>query len=136
MTYYVIIDTNVLVSALLSSKENSAVSIILDKIFDGQLIPVFSKQIFEEYEAVLMRPKFNFNHDLINLILHLLKKQGIMLKPRTINIQLNDMKDLPFYEIAMFKEDSFLITGNLKHFPICPRIMSPREFLNFITINV
>lgn len=136
MKYLVIIDTNVLVSALLSSRKDSPVKIILNKIINGDLIPIYSKEIFEEYRDVLERQKFNFKLDAINIVLQIIKFYGIQIMPNSLNIQLSDMKDLPFYEIVMDKKDSFLITGNLKHFPKMSRIMSPREFLDFINTKI
>lgn len=136
MKHLVIIDTNVLVSALLSSRNDSPVKIILNKILNGELIPVYSKEIFEEYRVVLDRPKFNFKLEDVNIILQVIKVCGIQITPNPVNTQLNDIKDLPFYEIVMTENDSFLITGNLKHFPRISRIMSPREFLDFINNKI
>lgn len=45
-----------------------------------------------------------------------------------------DPKDLVFYEVCMAKrnEDSMLVTGNIKHFPIKPYIVTPNELLEII----
>lgn len=45
---------------------------------------------------------------------------------------LPDLKDLPFYEVVMEKRDdgAYLVTGNIKHFPKEPYIVTPREFLD------
>ena len=43
-----------------------------------------------------------------------------------------DPKDLVFYEVALSKEDSFLVTGNLKHFPKKPFVVSPAEMIQII----
>ena len=43
-----------------------------------------------------------------------------------------DKKDLVFYEVALSKEDSFLVTGNLKHFPKKPFVVSPAEMIQII----
>jgi hypothetical protein len=44
------------------------------------------------------------------------------------------MKDVPFYEVVLEKrtEDAFLVTGNIKHFPNDPFIVTPRELLNIL----
>lgn len=60
MTYYAVIDTNVLVSALLSSHENAATVQVVSKLFSGDVIPVFSDDILAEYNEVLRRKKFHF----------------------------------------------------------------------------
>ena len=43
-----------------------------------------------------------------------------------------DPKDLVFYEVALSKEESFLVTGNLKHFPKKPFVVSPAEMMEII----
>ena len=45
------------------------------------------------------------------------------------------MKDIVFYEIVMEKRkhnEAFLITGNIKHFPAEPYIVTPREMLTIL----
>lgn len=42
---------------------------------------------------------------------------------------LPDPKDVVFYEIALSKEGSFLVTGNTKHFPHSPIVVTPAEML-------
>lgn len=58
MTRYVVIDTNVLVSAML--KENSVPGLVLKHVFSKNLIPVFNEEILDEYCEVLLRKKFHF----------------------------------------------------------------------------
>ena len=55
---YAVLDTNVVVSALL--KKNSIPAYILEQAFIGDVIPVFSDGIINEYNNVLYRTKFNF----------------------------------------------------------------------------
>ena len=43
-----------------------------------------------------------------------------------------DLTDIVFYEVALSKEDSFLVTGNIKHFPKNPIVVTPSEFLKLI----
>lgn len=52
---YAVIDTNVLVSALLSNNESSATVIILEKILKSEVIPLYSDEILQEYKNVLSR---------------------------------------------------------------------------------
>ena len=56
---YAIIDTNVLVSALLSSDGKSNSLIVLQSVLVGNIIPVFNEEILSEYEEVLSRDKFH-----------------------------------------------------------------------------
>ena len=41
-------------------------------------------------------------------------------------------KDIVFYEVALSKEGSFLVTGNTKHFPKVPIVVTPAEFLDIL----
>ena len=43
-----------------------------------------------------------------------------------------DEKDRPFYEVSLSLEDSFLVTGNLKHFPVTPKVVTPSQFIAII----
>ena len=43
-----------------------------------------------------------------------------------------DPKDIVFYEVALSKEDSFLVTGNTKHFPVKPIVVTPAEFIKIL----
>lgn len=55
MKYYAVIDTNVLISALLSKNVNSATLKVLDAVFDGIIIPLYHQDILAEYDEVLHR---------------------------------------------------------------------------------
>ena len=58
MKHYAVIDTNVLVSALLAKRADSPTVEVAAKLFDGSVTPVFSEEILEEYSDVLHRDKF------------------------------------------------------------------------------
>ncbi len=60
MPVYAVIDTNVLVSALLSSHDDTATVLVVEKLFTREVIPLFSDEILKEYSEVLRRPKFHF----------------------------------------------------------------------------
>lgn len=45
MIFYAVIDTNVLVSALLSSKDDTATVQVMGKVISGEIIPVYSNDI-------------------------------------------------------------------------------------------
>ncbi len=134
MECYAVIDTNVLVSAMLSNKSDSATVIILNKIFSEEIKVVYSKEIIEEYEDVLRRPKLKIRPHLANKLILVVKKKGMPIDPQKTGEVLPDMKDLPFYEVVMEKKDDgvYLVTGNMKHFPRKPFIVTPREFLDII----
>ncbi len=132
MRIYAVIDTNVIVSALLSRHHDSATVKILDYLYDRVIVPVYNNEIIEEYVAVLKRPKFNFSEETICAVIEAIRKGGIDSKRITSNEQLPDTKDVAFYEVALANEDSFLVTGNIKHFPKKPFVVTPAEMLQII----
>ena len=68
MKYYAVIDTNVLVSAML--KWQSVPGKILELAFSGLIIPLFNDEILSEYKIVLSRPKFKLSNELVNSIVN------------------------------------------------------------------
>lgn len=134
MTCYAVIDTNVLVSALLSSHADAATVQIIGRLIGGEIIPVYSSEIMQEYHEVLSRKKFKFEPRMINYILSAMEKYGVIVNPSATDVTLPDMKDLPFYEVVMEKreDDAYLVTGNLKHFPAEPFIVTARQMLDIL----
>lgn len=134
MTCYAVIDTNVLVSALLSRRQDSATVLVIERMINGDIIPVFSREIMNEYREVLSRKKFKFAPEMIKYLLSTVEKFGVLVEPTPTGIILPDMKDLPFYEVVMVKrdDDAYLVTGNLKHFPDEKFIVTAREMLDIL----
>jgi len=123
---HAVIDTNVLVSALLSPGSNP--SRVLAMVKDGRVIPCFDDRILLEYEGVLFRSKFPFNIEDILVLLTILRTIGHLAAPPPLDIPFTDESDRKFYETAKYC-CATLITGNLKHYPAEPGIMSPAAFL-------
>lgn len=125
---YVVIDTNVIVSALLAENRNKSVPFsILQAVFEGKITPVLSEPIMAEYTEVLAREKFGFNQGLVFTLLSELRKQAVFIHPPKTDKALPDSKDVCFYEAAMVYENIgvFLVTGNMKHFPDCRFALTP-----------
>jgi putative PIN family toxin of toxin-antitoxin system len=134
MTYYAVIDTNVLVSALLSSHDDAATVLVVGKLFSGEVIPLFSDEIIKEYSDVLRRKKFHFSEEAVSMLLQTIEKYGERVVPTPTGELLPDMKDLPFYEVVVEKQEdsAYLVTGNMKHFPVNPFIVTAKEFLDIL----
>lgn len=136
MKYYTVIDTNVLVLAML--KWNSVPGNIMELTFDGPIIPLLNSQIMQEYYDVLSRPKFHFTEDIIQPVLKNIRTRGIYIDAESLDMELPDPKDRIFYEVVMEKRktnDAYLVTGNIKHFPTKTFIVTPREMLNIVLSN-
>ena len=132
MKYYAVIDTNVLVSSLLTKNGNSPVVKIVDAIRDSKVIPMYNDDIFIEYTEVLNRDRFGLDEDVVAETLAMIKSRGINCEGKPVSDILPDPDDVIFYEVAMSREDSYLVTGNLKHFPQNGRVVSPSEMLMII----
>ena len=132
MKIYAVIDTNVIVSALLSHYDDTATVVIMRKVITGDIIPIYNESILDEYKEVLNRKKFSFTESMISATLKTIIDYGIISDRIDIEISFADPKDLVFYEVALSKEDSFLVTGNIRHFPKKPFIVTPAEMLAII----
>ena len=131
MKIYAVIDTNVIISALLSRHQDSATVKVIDYLYDRTIVPIYNDEILEEYANVLRRPKFNFPERTVNATLEAIRK-GIRSDRLNSDEELPDPKDIVFYEVALSVEDSYLVTGNIKHFPKKPFVVTPAEMLQII----
>ncbi len=130
----VVIDTNVMVSALL--KDNSPPAFILALLRKRKMSLCLSKAIFEEYRAVMNREKFQHIRSAAAPLLLSLKKRGLLVEPKIrIAVITADPADNKFLECAQAAQADFLITGNTKHFPFKQfqdtRVVSPKEFIEY-----
>lgn len=134
MAYYAVIDTNVLLSALLSKREDSATVKVLDAVFDGKIIPLYHQDILTEYNDVLRREKFHLQEELIRKVMNAIRQYGVEVHPQPTGAVFIDMDDLIFYETAMEKREdgAYLVTGNQKHYPSRDFIVTPAEMTAII----
>ena len=129
---YAVIDTNVIVSALLTHNLGVATAKVLDSIAKGDITCVYNEDILMEYREVLHRPKFKFPERKIDSLLTFITQKGIHSDRVPFDGAMPDEKDRPFYEVSLSVEDSFLVTGNLKHFPITPKVVTPSQIIAII----
>lgn len=133
MRYYAVIDTNALVSALLNRL--STPGQIVRKVTDGTIIPLYSKEILAEYDDVLHRSKFSFGGEDVAAMLSGIREKGVLVEAGQMNFEVRDPDDVVFYEVVMEKRKdtaAYLVTGNQKHFPKEPFIVTPKEMLDII----
>lgn len=125
-----VIDTNVIVSALLNHDGESNPSIVLSNVIFGNITPLYNEDIISEYKDVLSRDKFPFRQEDIESTIDLFVKKGILIDS-TVPIKENypDLDDVVFYEVAMSMEGTYLVTGNIKHFPINSIVVTPAEMV-------
>jgi putative PIN family toxin of toxin-antitoxin system len=133
MKIFAVIDTNVIVSALISKYSDSATVLVMESIFHDIVTPIYNDEILNEYNTVLRRSKFNFSENRIKTTLETIIAKGIHSEGLNTGEILPDPKDLVFYEVALSKEESYLVTGNIKHFPKKPFIVTPTEMVAIIS---
>jgi putative PIN family toxin of toxin-antitoxin system len=126
-----VIDTNVLMSALLSSE--GPPGIVLGLAFRGLIVPVFNRAILLEYERVLRRPRFSFEEAEIAATLRKIEDFGRETQDGFWPEPLPDSDDGKFL-VAAAATEANLITGSLRDFPAPARrhvrVMTPRQFVD------
>ena len=133
MKYYAVIDTNVIVSSML--KHDSIPGEILDFVISKTIVPLLNKEIIDEYEDVLKRNKFGFDNDEVDSFIESIKANSIFLEREQTIEEFIDEDDIVFYEIVLSARntmDAFLITGNIKHYPIRNYVVTPKEMIEII----
>lgn len=125
----VVLDTNVLVSALLTPSGNPAR--VLDHILNGAIVLCYDSRIITEYQDVLLRSKFGFNRKTVKEIVDFFIFTGISIVAAPLSINFEDEDDKKFFEVAD-SANAYLVTGNIKHFPQKPFLLSPLDFLKKI----
>ena len=130
-TFYAVFDTNVLVSALMSKHADSPTVLLLDYVLDGRIVLLYNEDIINEYKDVLHRDKFHFDDEQIDALLDLIKT-GMHLAPTASDEVFADEDDRVFYEVALSKEEGYVVTGNTRHFPKSPIVVTPAEMMQII----
>ena len=129
----VVIDTNVIVSALI---QRSYPNLIIDNLFiEGKFQICVSDELMAEYYDVLSRPKFEKFHDFFIRAERLtaeIESKAIKYFPTIILEIISDDDDNMVLELADESEADFIITGNTNDFtfPLYKqtKIVTPREY--------
>ena len=128
----VVLDTNVLVSGVLSP--HGPPGRLLDLTLAGDLVLVVDDRVLSEYAEVLRRPRFALPPRDVDVLVRHLRAMGEAVTARPLGVALPDAADLPFLEVAAAGA-AVLVTGNARHFrPVRGRhgvkVLSPREALD------
>ncbi len=134
---YAVIDTNVVVSAALSRLRSDAnTAKVLEYTFSGRVTPVYNEEIIDEYTEVLSRPKFGFDRKLVELLVDHIRRVGISSDRLNSDEDFPDKDDIVFYEVTLSQlsrdEHTYLVTGNIKHFPAKSFVVTPKEFVEIV----
>jgi putative PIN family toxin of toxin-antitoxin system len=133
LTDLLVIDTNVVVSALL--KADSVPAAVLRCVLNGNALFAYDARILLEYREVLHRSRFCFSPELVDQLLRYLTDIGIAVAATPLRVSLLDPDDAKFLEVCLSAgERGQLITGNTRHYPETSRqgaiVLTPREWLD------
>jgi putative PIN family toxin of toxin-antitoxin system len=130
----VVIDTNIVVSALLQPLGPPARVLLL--AVGGSIQLCISGDVYAEYEEVIRRPRFRRDEDVITALLDTIRRKALWVRPTETVRACADPDDDIFLECARTARATHLVTGNLKHFPerwLDTRIVTARRFLEIVT---
>jgi putative PIN family toxin of toxin-antitoxin system len=125
-----VLDTNVIVSALLKDRGREA--LLLDLALSGGFTLLVSDALLEEYEEVLRRPGFGFNPARITQSLRAIRATARIVQPQNQLHATRDPDDNMILECALEGGADYVVTGNTRDFPKefqGIRIVPPREFM-------
>lgn len=128
---YAVIDTNVIVSSLLTRNHDSATARVMNAVYEGKVMPLVCDEILGEYEEVLRRAQLKLDPAKCDYILSLIRDQAEPMHPVHTDASMPDEDDRIFFEIALAGQDVFdsrLVTGNIKDYPKADFVVSPSEF--------
>ena len=128
---YAVIDTNVLVSALITHNPEAATAKVVRHLLERDFIPMYDEDIIAEYADVLHRAKFPILSETADALISYVIENGVEASRINFEEPMPDEDDRVFLEVALSKEDSFLVTGNQKHYPTSARIITPSQFLEY-----
>ena len=123
----VVLDTGVMVSALVNARGSSAKTLSL--ILDGDIKILYDNRILFEYIEVLSTNDFGFNIEKINDTIHFVRYEGTFVEADSLDVIFHDEPNKKFYEVYISGEAQYLITGNREHFPEDSAVIIPGDFL-------
>lgn len=133
----IVLDTNILVSGLLQPFGPSGQIVRL--VAAGELVLCHDSRILAEYREVLLRKKFRFDPERVEILMEEIRAGGLPVAARPLAIRLPDPDDEPFLEIALASGAQCLVTGNIKHYPADARhgveVISPRSFIELYRVE-
>lgn len=128
----VVLDTNILISAVLSPQGPPA-QVFLMALLDPVTQLCISPEIYAEYEEVIRRPRLNRSATEIRETLHAVREKALWVKPVEKVRACSDPDDDIFLECAQAGRAHYLVTGNQKDFPskwADTQIVTARQFLD------
>lgn len=126
----IVLDTNVLVSGLLSPFGPPAR--VLDQVLSNTVQVAYDDRILDEYAEVLSRPVFHFEPGDSSALIEHIRLNGLHVSPAPLAPHdWPDQGDVPFAEVAVGASSNALVTGNVRHFKLLRKVpvLTPRELI-------
>ena len=133
----VVLDTNIIVSALLQPLGPSAQIFVLS--LGGSIQLCVSGSVYAEYEEVISRPRLRRSKEIVAATLQTIREKGLWVRPTNKVQACLDPDDDIFLECAQTAHAEYLVTGNLKHFPASwdgTKIVTPRWLFDHLSAKV
>ena len=127
-----VVDTNVVISGVITKNTSSPTKQLLNSIDCGKIVPLINQDILFEYEDVLTRDKFHLTRSEVDEIMNLFRLRGEVSEPVDSCVVMADADDIVFYQTYLSYEDAYLVTGNLRHFPTERRIVLPADMMQIL----
>jgi predicted nucleic acid-binding protein len=117
---------------LLSRHADASTVKVVEAFQERKFKLLFNREIFSEYYNVLLRPRLKLPEEKVQKLISQIGSEGIASNRLHSDEHFPDPKDVVFYEVAMSKEDAYLVTGNKKHFPNKPIVVTPAEMVEIL----
>jgi len=129
-----VIDTNVLVSGLLSPYGPPGRIVAL--LCNGTLELCTDARVVSEYDAVLRRPRFGNDPETVDALLEMVRRHGLPVASVPLPLPLPDRDDEQFVEVGLAGGARCLVTGNRAHYPddrcLGLPVLSPAELVEVV----
>ena len=129
MKELIVYDTNIFVSYFWTLHKPNTIKTVVERILTKEVIPVLSDEIMAEYKDVLYRAKFAFPTEDVRTFLQSVVDNGCHIVPVSTSVYFRDQSDKCFYDAALTAHADWLITGNRRHFPDDPFIVTAAEYV-------
>jgi len=111
----IVLDTNILVSGLLSP--NGPPGRILDLVLAGTIQLAYDDRIMDEYVRILSRRKFGFDNRDVRAVIDYFIGTGVQVSGTPLAPpDVPDPSDVAFAEVALASGADALVTGNQRDF--------------------
>ncbi len=133
---YAVIDTNVFVSSFLTRHDDAATLRVVRAMGSGLFVPLYNDAILFEYQEVLSRGRFGISSAVVEALIEKIRELGLFADPVPSKETFPDEDDRVFYEVVLSHadDDAKLVTGNARHYPASPLVISAARFCELIGV--